>query len=213
MRGFVLGNYLLFKLLTMKRIDVLVPDGVSGDWSVTTKVVSEDDAKFSRLRASFQGGRGGVVAGSYKMLKRGGTIVMSNTPDEIKDFYWQFRNLKGRVLINGLGLGCTVQNLIDNPDITEIIVIEKSLDVINLVAPTYLKDKRVKIINADCFEYKPPKGERYDFVWHDIWDNICADNIPEMSKLHRKYGRRTNEQDSWCRAECERLRSQDEMYY
>ena len=56
-----------------------------------------------------------------------------------------------------------------------------------MVAPTYIQDKRIKIINEDAFEFKPPKDKRYDFVWHDIWDDICTDNLPEMTKLHRKY--------------------------
>ena len=59
---------------------------------------------------------------------------------------------------------------------------------------------------ADALEYKPPRGEQYDVVWHDIWPNICTDNLPEMHKLHRKYGRRCNWQGSWCRAEHEYYR-------
>jgi hypothetical protein len=34
------------------------------------------------------------------------------------------------------------------------------------------------------------KGKRYDMVWHDIWDDICSDNLEGMAKLHRKYGDR-----------------------
>ena len=72
-----------------------------------------------------------------------------------------------------------------------------------MVTP-YIKDKRVTIINADAFEWKPPKDQRYDVVWHDIWDNICGDNLPEMTKLHRKYGKKTDWQGSWCKYECKR---------
>ncbi len=111
---------------------------------------------------------------------------------------------EGKVLVNGLGLGVLLKALLDKGDITEVTVIENSEDVINLVAETYLSDDRVSIIHADAFEWKPPKGKRYDFVWHDIWDYICADNLPDMHKLHRKYGRRTSHQESWCRDRCER---------
>ena len=55
----------------------------------------------------------------------------------------------------------------------------------------------------DAFEYKPPKGKRYDAVWHDIWDGICTDNLKDMKKLHRKYGKNSNYQASWARGLCE----------
>ena len=129
---------------------------------------------------------------------------MSNTPDEIRDFSYFVSVAYGSVLINGLGLGVVVKALLNKPDITKVKVVEKSADVITLVADTYLKDPRVEIVQADCFEYKPPKGERYDAVWHDIWDEICADNLPEMQRLHRKYRKRTGFQGSWCRLQCER---------
>lgn len=66
----------------------------------------------------------------------------------------------------------------------------------------------MQIINADAFAYKPPKSKRYGAVWHDIWANICADNLPEMHKLHRKYGRIADWQGSWCRWQCERNRGE-----
>jgi hypothetical protein len=34
-------------------------------------------------------------------------------------------------------------------------------------------------------------------VWHDIWLDLCTDNLEGMGKLHRKYGRRTDWQGSW----------------
>jgi len=77
--------------------------------------------------------------------------------------------------------------------------------VIKLVVPFY-KDKRLTIINADALEWKPPKGQRYDFVWHDIWDDICDDNLKEMEKLHRKYSKKTDWQDSWCKKLCKKLK-------
>jgi spermidine synthase len=115
---------------------------------------------------------------------------------------------KGKVLINGLGLGMVLTEILKKSEVTEVTVIEKSKEVIELVG-SYFKDSRLTIINADAFEYKPPKGKRYDCVWYDIWDYICVDNIEEMKKLHRKYGRRTDWQRSWKRDECEHHRRQD----
>ena len=144
-----------------------------------------------------------VRPGTYKRLMHNGTCVMSNTPDEIRDFLGFLRPAHGKILINGLGLGVLLKALLEKPEVTEITVIEKSEDVIKLVAPTYTSDARVKIINADAFSYKPEKKEKWDYVWHDIWNYICVDNLKEMATLHRKYGKKTTTyQASWCKREC-----------
>lgn len=182
-------------------MDINVPDGISGYWKVETFEVKEND--LSQRISMLKSGRG-VPAGIYKQLVRNGVCIMSNTPDEIRDFIYFVNIAKGSILVNGLGLGVLLKALLNKPEVTEITVIEKSEDVIKLVAPTYLTDSRVTIINADAFEYKPPKNKRYNFVWHDIWDYITADNLPEMKTLHRKYGRKSDYQESWCRWRCER---------
>lgn len=183
------------------KIDINVPDGVSGIWTVETFIVPEND--LSQKISMFKTGRH-VPAGTYKRLMRGGTCVMSNTPDEINDFMRFVRNANGSVLVNGLGIGVLLKALLGKPGITDITVIEKSEDVIKLVAPTYLTDSRVTIINDDAFEYKSPKDKRYNAVWHDIWDYICGDNLKEMKTLHRKYGKKADYQESWCRYQCEK---------
>lgn len=192
-------------------IPVDVPDGSSGPWSISSYEVSEDAETFGRIRAAFSSQRGRYVpAGTYKSLKRNGQIIMSNTPDEIRDCSWFFYKAQNKVLINGLGLGIALNvilNKLNNDDsyaVKEVIVIELSQDVINLVAPTFKKDPRVTIINADAYEYKPTG--RFSAVWHDIWDNITSENLPGMHKLHRKYGKKTDWQGSWCRERCELLK-------
>jgi 16S rRNA A1518/A1519 N6-dimethyltransferase RsmA/KsgA/DIM1 with predicted DNA glycosylase/AP lyase activity len=186
------------------RINIDVPDGISGEWEVKSFTVSEEESKFARMKAAFHGGRGSLPPGNYKKLTRNGELIMSNTPDEIDDFLDFVYEARGSVLVNGLGLGVLLKALLNKPQITEVIVIEKSQDVINLVAPTYLVDKRVKIVCADAFEYKPEKGKRFNAVWHDIWDAICSDNLQEMTILHRKYGRITDYQASWGKDMCMR---------
>lgn len=192
----------------MRKINVNVPDGKSGDWAVESFKVEKNE--FSQMVSIFKTGRG-VPEGEYKRLMRNGCCIMSNTPDEIRDFMHFVHEAKGSVLINGLGLGVVLQALLDREDdeITDITVIEKSPDVINLVAPTFANESRVRIINADAFEYIPEKGKKFGAIWHDIWDNICSDNLEEMTKLHRKYGKKTDYQDSWCKGECIRAKKRD----
>ena len=196
------------------QIKIDVPDGESGDWEVSTFNISETEAEFHNISEWGSGISRSVVPGTYKRLCRGGTIVMSNTPAEIRDhleFHYTVNMLQGDVLINGLGLGVALKMILK--DAESVTVIEASEDVIKMYAPTYQEDPKVEIIHADAFTWKPPKGKKYKCVWHDIWDNIDYEkNLPEMHKLHRKYGRRSEWQGSWCRGLCEYKRNQDKEY-
>lgn len=175
---------------------VVVPNGQSGNWRVEDIEVSEAQARFSQMRP--MAAVYGVEAGTYKRLVRGNTIVMSNTQMEILTNREFVRRAKGRCLINGLGLGMVLTAILAKPEVTEVIVVEKSADVIALVAPHFI-DNRVTIIHADALEYQPKKGVRFNAVWHDIWDTICADNLEDMKLLHRRYGKRCDWQGSWSR--------------
>lgn len=184
------------------KVDICIPDGKSGIWEIETKTVTKQEADFGRLRALMRDGRF-TPEGIYKGLLRGGSLIMSNTPDEIHDHYPFYRNAKDHVLINGLGLGVCIQMVLEKVD--QITVIEKSKDVINLVFPYYKDNSKVNIIHCDAYEYQPPKKIRYGAVWHDIWDDICTDNLPEMTRLHRKYGRKTDWQGSWMKSYLESM--------
>lgn len=128
---------------------------------------------------------------------------MSDTPQEMRDHYVAVVNARGSCLINGLGLGMVLKAVLKKPEVADVTVVEISSEVLEMVSPHY-QDHRVTFVHASAFDYRPPKGKRYAMVWHDIWDFICADNIPEMQRLHRKYGRRADWQGSWARSQCER---------
>lgn len=196
-------------MIDAHKIKVDVPEGESGDWKIERFTVTDDDISIHNIRCSFKAGMGGrtMKAGTYTKLTRNGRTIMSDTPAEINDHTYFLPRAKDHVLVNGLGLGWIVEALLRKKEVKTITVIEKSEDVINLVKQHYYdkcpKDKYLIIVHADAFEYKPQKGQRYGAVWHDIWDNICGDNLEDMKKLHRKYGRRTDWQGSWCRYQCE----------
>lgn len=178
-----------------------------GDWEIKQFEVTKEQAENERLRSIFNGGRG-VPKGKYTALKRNSIIIMSDTPDEIRDHLLVIHRAKGNILINGLGLGMVAQACLEKEEVNHVTIIEKSLEVINLVGKHLINKygDRVLIIHGDAFEYKPPKNSKYDVVWHDIWDDLCSDNLPEMHKLHRKYGRRCTWQGSWGRSYCENQR-------
>jgi len=219
----VISGYILLPASWRKPMEKLLrpvdmPEGKSGNWEITKFEVSEKEASFHNLRASFRDRRY-ILPGKYTRLTRNGTVVMSDTPSELDDhtdFVCQAKRdhmvlghyHQRTILINGLGLGVALRAILDIQHVTHLTVIEKSADVIALVSPHWTSryGNRLTIVHADALEWKPPRGIRYVAVWHDIWDNITSDNIPEMHRLHRKYGRRCYWQGSWCREECEEAR-------
>jgi spermidine synthase len=90
----------------------------------------------------------------------------------------------------------------DIDSIKSITIIEKSSDVIKLVAPTYLNDSRITIINGDAYTYQIPDWKKYDVIWHDIWDDITFDNLKEMAILEEKYMTFADWQGCWSKREC-----------
>lgn len=180
-----------------------VPVGSKGPWTIAEFTVEDGiDLQLHNLRAARDGnGFMAVQPGMYKRLahkQRG--IVMSNTRMEIITNLDAYRKATGRVLINGLGLGMLLEGILNKPDVKYVRVIEIDPDVIALVGPHFKKDKRVEIIQADAYEYRPAVGERFNYAWHDIWDAITADNLPLMAKLGRRYGKRIcDAQGFWAR--------------
>ena len=189
---------------------VSLPEGVSGDWSIARFTVTPEAEKFGQLRAMISTGSRGryVPQGTYTGLYRHGEVIMSDTPDEIRDHYDPIQRARGNCLISGLGLGVVADAFLRKPEVTHVTVIELSPDVIKLVAAPLLAKygDRLTIVQADAYTWTPPKGEVYDVVWHDIWDNLCSDNLKEMERLHRKYGRKASWQGSWGKEQCQYMR-------
>jgi hypothetical protein len=187
---------------------VVIPEGANGDWKVEYFTVTEKDEKFDKLRAIATMSGRYAPAGTYMRLMRNRTLVMSNTPDEVRDHAYAFYKATGRVLVNGLGLGIYVQDILEKPEVKHVTVVEIAPEVLTLVGRHLKKTygDRLELVLADALTWKPPVGQRYNTVWHDIWDDICTDNLEEMKTLHRKYGRRCDWQGSWCRGRCEMQR-------
>lgn len=173
---------------------VTVPEGISGAWRVERFEIGKSDAAMSL----FHYGSRAPSPGIYTRLMRGRQVVMSDVPAEMRDHYEPVRRARDEVLINGLGLGMVAQACLDKPGVSRVTVVEFSLDVIALVAPHYQEryGDRLCIVHADAFAYVPDLPS-YGAVWHDIWDDLCEDNLVEMTRLKRKYGRRADWQGCW----------------
>lgn len=177
---------------------VSVPEGQSGEWSISKVVVNEEAIALANLRHIRDGRRDRVVPpGEYSRLIYKDDIVMSDTPAEAHEHLEGYVGATGRVLVNGLGLGFFLNALLQKEDVTEVTVIEKSQDVVRLVSSVFAEEQRVTIIVEDAFRFEPPAGKVFDYVWHDIWTFISGENLPEIEKLVQKYSGIAKDQGAW----------------
>lgn len=193
------------ELLDLCTVDV--PVGIKDGVMIQRVVVTEEDERFTRIRAAIKGSRRTVVPqGVYTHLRFGGELWMSDTRAERLDHIDFLIRARGHVLIHGLGIGLCVDPLLSKAEVETLTIIELNPSVIELVAPHYQSKwgDRLLVLQGDALNYPLEKGTRFDCVWHDIWPSICADNLEAMKRLHRRFGRRCDWQGSWCREECER---------
>lgn len=81
------------------------------------------------------------------------------------------KRLKGRVLTSGLGLGIAARSLAENPNVTEVMVVERAQEVIDLVKP-YIPE-RVNVVQGDFWDVA--KRTRKRFWQKSRWDSILLD--------------------------------------
>lgn len=155
-----------------------IPCAWSGLWFIRKRWVKEPEF------ANNNGREVVLPPDEYKMLFRvtdstmhlnvPGDCVMNDTPHEILTHMNFMLRAHGRVLITGLGLGCVVRGCLVNPNVKEIVCIEKEIDVLKLVLP-YMPERetdRLKIIHADAHEWVKENKTKFDCAWHDLWSDI-----------------------------------------
>ena len=110
-------------------------------------------------------------------------VVMSNIPAEIYDHTEICQKSYGWVLICGLGLGMILHQLCRNDHISEIVVVEKESEIIDMIAPAFPEGK-VTILQGDAFlpEECGITGQ-FDTMFFDIWNNITSQTYSEMQTL------------------------------
>ena len=192
-----------------------VPAGSSGAWAVEKIVIParEYDPEADARPDCFK-----FRPGTYTCLRRGPTHFMTDFYDE----WWTQRAgiaealaRGGEVLVTGLGLGLVAEAILRPAEsrVSRVTIVEFSPDVIRLVAPHLLARHpgQVEIIEADAFEWEPPRGRRFSVGWHDIWpDPYTPENAGEMERLEERYRPWCDWQGFWPRAYREALAPQTE---
>lgn len=216
-----------------ERMTVIVPEGeVDGlrverfeikaidDWTDADEGRTDVVAPLEVLRME-RDGRGSAPGWYTRLVDanepdvHGRSLVwMSDTDAEKRDHFEAVVGIyhldAKRVLINGLGLGMVLQAALSFDHVQHVDVVENDPRVIKLIGPHYTADPRVTIHEADAHEQMLvwPRGTRWDVGWSDIWPDISPENLPDMEKFSRSYGRRCRWHDCWSKPESRRLRAE-----
>ena len=183
----------------------VLPPGAQGVAVVLHFEVSEAASSISSLR----GGAGYVPPGKYVRLNVDGHMMMSDTRHEKKTNIGLVQAAHGDVFIAGLGIGMILIPILRNPKVTSVTVVEKYQDVVDLVLPAILKHvpeaaAKLTVVVADVLTWTPPKDQKWDVIYFDIWPNIVCDNLAEISFLKRRYAKRKKTggyMSAWCESE------------
>ena len=191
---------------TLKFGTVSAPDGKRGPWRISTLTPTEEDVLLMNLRY-VRDGKAYLCCppGTYRRLThetRG--VIMSNTPMEINTAQAAIRDARGNVFVSGLGLGMVVEAMLRKPEVLSVVVAELDHNVMSLVGPTVSRiaaehGKPLVVNRCDVEAYTPAADERFDYAWHDIWDQIDDDNLPQMARIMDKFRPFTKQQACWSR--------------
>ena len=109
----------------------------------------------------------------YLALLENDTIWMCITPNEINTMKPAIENAKGKVLVLGLGLGYFPYMISLKKEVSEIVVVEKDkqiIDIFNTFIAPNIKNSKITVINEDAYKYLNNSKE-FDMVFADLWHN------------------------------------------
>ncbi|WP_288615064.1 hypothetical protein [uncultured Victivallis sp.] len=191
--------------------EVRVRDARNGEFVIDEFEVSEKAARQFNVYQMMSYSSRYIRPGKYVRLcayngKGSRTrLIMSNTPAEIRDHQEFYANASGRVLICGLGLGMILHAIAAKEVVSEIVVVEKQPEIIDMVAP-HFPEKRITILQGDAFAPASINGlnGKFDVMYFDIWDEISGDAYDEMIKLAslwRRWKAQGARSYCWCKKE------------
>ena len=115
----------------------------------------------------------------FLALNHKGVTWMSVTPNEIETMEASINQVKGNIVVFGLGLGYFAFMASLKEDVKHITIIENDKNVISLfnkyIYPKFPNKEKIEIKCMDALEYiKEPVKEDYAFVdlWHDPFDGL-----------------------------------------
>lgn len=127
--------------------------------------------------------RDGIPHGRYARLREGNVLWMTDTPFEHRTNYGVVYESRGRVLIGGLGLGMVLLSIARKPEVSSVVVVERSADIIETVWPQIRSAlgrrlaRNVTVVHGDIWEWRPAREDRFDTMYFDIWADVTTDSL------------------------------------
>lgn len=114
---------------------------------------------------------------------------------ENDSFYVNFNAslYSGKIFYGGLDLGINIKKLIDNPNVTEIHVVEDTDEVVEIIKP-YIISNKVKIYKGNPIEYIPDTNYNY-MIWTHYIDYIYNNDGSEVTQNYLRIKHTTNDKN------------------
>ena len=125
---------------------------------------------------------------SFPAVLEDGNEWMTLTPVDVDTCKNEIEKAHGRVVTFGLGLGYYTYMVSEKSEVESVTVVEKSENVIRLfekhILPRFAHKEKVKIVNADAFEYaeKVMPKENFDYAFVDTWRD-ASDGLPMYERM------------------------------
>lgn len=180
---------------------VEIPEGTSGGLRI--RHIEREagwEAPLSTMRTAFFGDGPSrvtfpVATCWHELSEEGRGVWTTDLPIERVQQERDTAGFRGDVLISGLGVGMIATILLHKRFVKSVTVIERSIDVGALVVPHL--DPRIRVIHADVFDYLAEANDRYDYVFHDIWQSdslfTFRHTVLPLKRLSRRVLRKPRE--------------------
>jgi hypothetical protein len=117
-----------------------------------------------------------------RLIYKGNEVIAVDTPI-MDDLYPQVLNqLKGCVLVAGLGLGVGVKYICNLSAVEHVTCLEVAPEVI-LLSP--VRHQKLRIVEADAWFWVPDM--QFDAVWIDIYCDLLRENLLQEQLLMARY--------------------------
>lgn len=124
----------------------------------------------------------------YLVIKQHNVTWMSVTPFEINTMKPVIDKMHGKVVTLGLGLGYFASMVALKPEVSEVLVIEKDNQVIQLflthIYPHLVNKEKIKIHHQDAYDYLKTTVHEFDHLFVDI-HHTAEDGLPMYIKMKK----------------------------
>jgi len=144
-----------------------LPEARLGNWRVVRRTGSF-------VRPYWFGDTEALVIGDLTYLYEGETEWMADDPARVEVMRRYANQAWDSVLVGGLGLGLLVEELRKNPRVKNVLIVEESTHVIDMVWPEV--KGRAALTEDDFWETASRRGD-WDVIIADLWDDHAQHDL------------------------------------